>query len=60
MVSLGCPKNQVDSEIMLGELSGRGHEIVTDIDSADTVIVNTCGFVEEAKQESTVQKVVGV
>ena len=52
LISLGCPKNQVDSEIMLGELSGRGHEIVTDIDSADTVIVNTCGFVEEAKQES--------
>jgi ribosomal protein S12 methylthiotransferase len=52
MISLGCPKNQVDSEIMLGELANQGHEIVTDIDSADAVIVNTCGFVEEAKQES--------
>ena len=52
LISLGCPKNQVDSEIMLGELSKEGHEIVTDLDHADTVIVNTCGFVEEAKQES--------
>ncbi len=52
LISLGCPKNQVDSEIMLGELAGQGHEIVTDIASADAVIVNTCGFVEEAKQES--------
>jgi len=52
LISLGCPKNQVDSEIMLGELAGQGHEIVTDIDSADAVIVNTCGFVEEAKRES--------
>ena len=52
MISLGCPKNQVDSEIMLGELASQGHEIVNDIESADTVIVNTCGFVEDAKQES--------
>lgn len=52
LISLGCPKNQVDSEIMLGELANQGHEIVTDIETADTVIVNTCGFVEEAKQES--------
>ena len=52
LISLGCPKNQVDSEIMLGELAGQGHEIVTDIESADAVIVNTCGFVEAAKQES--------
>ncbi len=52
IVSLGCPKNQVDTEIMLGELSGRGHQIVTDLAEADTVIVNTCGFIEEAKQES--------
>jgi ribosomal protein S12 methylthiotransferase len=52
MVSLGCPKNLVDSEIMLGELRRQGYEIVTDAGEADTVIVNTCGFVEEAKQES--------
>ncbi len=52
MISLGCPKNLVDSEIMLGELSRRGYEVVRDLDSADTVIVNTCGFIEEAKQES--------
>jgi len=52
MISLGCPKNLVDSEIMLGELARQGYEIVTDADEADTVIVNTCGFIEEAKQES--------
>ncbi len=52
MISLGCPKNRVDSEIMLGELSGRGYDVVTDVDGADTVIVNTCGFIDEAKQES--------
>lgn len=52
LVSLGCPKNQVDSEIMLGELERRGWELVADPDDADTVIVNTCGFIEEAKQES--------
>ena len=52
MISLGCAKNLVDSEVMLGELEGRGHRIVNDLDEAETVIVNTCGFVEEAKQES--------
>ena len=52
MISLGCPKNRVDSEIMLGELRKRGHSIVNDIGDAETVIVNTCGFIEEAKQES--------
>ncbi|MBZ0113071.1 MAG: 30S ribosomal protein S12 methylthiotransferase RimO [Thermoanaerobaculia bacterium] len=52
MISLGCPKNRVDSEIMLGELSGRGYEVVQDVDSADTVIVNTCAFIDEAQQES--------
>ena len=52
LISLGCPKNQVDSEIMLGILREQGHEIVTDVESADTVIVNTCGFIEEAQQES--------
>ena len=52
MISLGCPKNLVDSEIMLGELRKRGYEVVPDLDGADTVIVNTCGFIDEAKQES--------
>ena len=52
MISLGCPKNLVDSEIMLGELRRQGYELVTDADDADTLIVNTCGFIDEAKQES--------
>ncbi len=52
MISLGCPKNRVDSEIMLGELSERGHRIVRDDESSETVIVNTCGFIDEAKEES--------
>src|SRR6185436_6105573 len=42
MISLGCPKNLVDSEIMLGELSRQGYEVVRDLESAETVIVNTC------------------
>ncbi|HEX3526021.1 MAG TPA: 30S ribosomal protein S12 methylthiotransferase RimO [Thermoanaerobaculia bacterium] len=52
MISLGCPKNLVDSEIMLGELARRGYDVVQDMDSADTVVVNTCAFIEEAQQES--------
>ncbi len=52
MISLGCPKNLVDSEIMLGELDRRGFELVPEIAGADTVIVNTCGFIDEAKEES--------
>jgi ribosomal protein S12 methylthiotransferase len=52
MISLGCPKNLVDSEIMLGELARRGYEVVNDLDSAETVVVNTCAFIEEAQQES--------
>ena len=52
MISLGCPKNRVDSEIMLGELAGQGYEVVADAGGADTVIVNTCGFIDEAKEES--------
>jgi ribosomal protein S12 methylthiotransferase len=52
MISLGCPKNLVDSEIMLGELRRQGHPIVTSVDEAETVIVNTCAFIDEAKQES--------
>lgn len=51
-VSLGCPKNLVDSEIMAGSLLKEGHEIVPDESEADTVIVNTCGFIEDSKKES--------
>jgi ribosomal protein S12 methylthiotransferase len=52
MVSLGCPKNLVDSEVMLGQLASRGWELVTRPDDADVLIVNTCSFIEPAKQES--------
>ena len=51
-VTLGCPKNQVDSEVMLGVLTGRGHEIVLDPAAADTLVVNTCSFIQAAKEES--------
>ena len=52
MVSLGCAKNQTDAEIMLGLLSEDGYAIVDDPADADIIIVNTCGFIESAKQES--------
>jgi len=51
-VSLGCPKNLVDSEVMMGTLAEAGYEITGNADEADTVVVNTCGFIESAKQES--------
>jgi ribosomal protein S12 methylthiotransferase len=51
-VSLGCPKNRVDSEVMLGRLTGAGHSIVPEPAAADVIVVNTCGFIGEAKQES--------
>jgi ribosomal protein S12 methylthiotransferase len=51
-VSLGCPKNLVDSEVMMGTLAESGYEITSRADEADTVVVNTCGFIESAKQES--------
>ncbi len=61
MISLGCPKNLVDSEIMLGELARRGYDVVNDLETAETVVVNTCAFIEEAQQESidTILEVVG-
>jgi len=52
MVSLGCPKNLVDAEVMLGVLSKQEYEITTDEKDADVIIVNTCSFIKEAKQES--------
>jgi ribosomal protein S12 methylthiotransferase len=51
-VSLGCPKNLVDSEIMAGSLMRDGYQVVGDAADADTVIINTCGFIEASKQES--------
>jgi len=51
-VSLGCPKNLVDSEVMMGQLAEAGYQITNDAADADTVVVNTCGFIESAKQES--------
>jgi ribosomal protein S12 methylthiotransferase len=51
-VSLGCPKNLVDSEIMAASLMGHGYQVVGEAEGADTVVVNTCGFIEDAKRES--------
>ena len=51
-ISLGCPKNLVDSEVMMGRLKQSGYEITADASEADTVVVNTCGFIESAKRES--------
>ncbi len=52
MISLGCPKNQVDAELMLKKLVDAGYILVKEADKADVVIVNTCGFIEDAKKES--------
>lgn len=53
MISLGCPKNLVDAEIMLGQLKSEGEvELTNELDQAEIVIVNTCGFIDAAKQES--------
>jgi ribosomal protein S12 methylthiotransferase len=51
-VSLGCPKNLLDSEIMMGHMTRAGYELTSDQKQADILIVNTCGFVEQAKEES--------
>ena len=52
MVSLGCAKNLVDAEVMLGDAVARGFEVTADAEEADVLVVNTCGFIESAKQES--------
>lgn len=52
LISLGCPKNLVDSEVMLGLLQQGGYELTTDEEDADIFIVNTCSFIEPARQES--------
>ena len=49
MVSLGCPKNLVDSEMILGKLGQEGFVLTPDAGEADVIVVNTCGFVESAK-----------
>ena len=51
-VSLGCPKNLVDSEVMLGTLAGQGYSITPHKEDADIIVVNTCGFIDSAKKES--------
>jgi ribosomal protein S12 methylthiotransferase len=50
--TLGCPKNQVDSELMLGMLAGAGHEIVPRAEAAECLVVNTCAFIDRAREES--------
>ena len=52
LISLGCPKNLVDSEVMLGLAERAGHELTNDAASADVLVVNTCAFIDSAKQES--------
>jgi ribosomal protein S12 methylthiotransferase len=52
MHTLGCPKNRVDSEVMLGTLAEAGYRLVQDPEEAEVVVVNTCGFIESAKEES--------
>jgi ribosomal protein S12 methylthiotransferase len=52
MISLGCPKNLVDSEVMLGLARDQGHQLTGDAAEADVLIVNTCAFIDKAKQES--------
>jgi len=52
MVNLGCAKNTVDGEVMLGDLSRNGFSVTNEDDDADAIVINTCGFVEEAKNES--------
>jgi len=59
MVSLGCPKNLVDSEMMLGALKTNGYEVSDDPEAADTIIVNTCSFLDDSKRES-VEKILEV
>src|SRR5437016_7269677 len=52
LLSLGCPKNRVDSEVMLGTLLEQGYELVQDAREAEVVLINSCAFIGEAKQES--------
>jgi ribosomal protein S12 methylthiotransferase len=51
-ISLGCPKNLVDSEVMIGLLQARGHELTADPSEAEILVVNTCSFIEDSRKES--------
>jgi len=51
-VSLGCPKNLVDTEVMMGQLTAQGHQLTASPEEADAIVVNTCSFIDPAKQES--------
>src|ERR1700722_1579731 len=51
-ISLGCPRNLVDSEVMLGILLKSGYEVAEQLESADYIVINTCGFLEASRQES--------
>ena len=51
-VSLGCPKNLVDTEVMMGQLTSQGHQLTSHPSDADVIVVNTCSFIDPAKQES--------
>ena len=51
-VSLGCPKNLVDSEVMIGLVQQAGHDVTADASDAEVLVVNTCAFIDSAKQES--------
>jgi ribosomal protein S12 methylthiotransferase len=51
-ISLGCPKNLVDSEVMMGQLKANGYQITSEAGDADMLVVNTCGFIDAAKKES--------
>ncbi|HWC78139.1 MAG TPA: 30S ribosomal protein S12 methylthiotransferase RimO, partial [Blastocatellia bacterium] len=50
MVSLGCPKNLIDSEVMMGMLARQGYQMTSDSAAADVLVVNTCGFIDSARQ----------
>lgn len=52
MIGLGCAKNQVDAETILGQLEGAGYPIVSDLGEAEIILINTCGFIQDAKEES--------
>ncbi|MCS6898974.1 MAG: 30S ribosomal protein S12 methylthiotransferase RimO, partial [Myxococcales bacterium] len=51
-ISLGCPKNRVDSEVMVGVADSKGYQLVDDPAQASVIVVNTCGFIGNAKKES--------
>src|ERR1700722_8541045 len=59
MISLGCAKNLVDAEIMLGDIVAHGMEVTANAEEADVVIVNTCAFIDSAKEES-IEAILGV